>query len=164
MERLEAHDYDYMRPSNMGRSSDPSVKFAFTIRGEDGLMREYQVTCRRYERFEDNLQAIQMTLERIWRMNMEWEITTEIGATGILGWLQSFRVPISQSKYLALPDPEENKPPHVILEIAADATVDEIKKAYRDLSKKFHPDKNNGDDSVFIKVGQAKDDMLEMRS
>jgi len=34
---------------------------------------------------------------------------------------------------------------YYILGIARDASQDEIKKAYRKLSTKFHPDKNDGD-------------------
>ena len=45
-----------------------------------------------------------------------------------------------------------------ILGIAKDATDKEIKSAYRQLSKKFHPDKNPGNEDAhqkFIEVGEA---------
>ncbi|CAM4009676.1 J domain-containing protein [Flavobacterium weaverense] len=45
-----------------------------------------------------------------------------------------------------------------ILEISTDATSDEIKKAFRRLALKYHPDKNNGDitaETMFKEIAQA---------
>lgn len=42
-----------------------------------------------------------------------------------------------------------------ILGISKDASEDEIKKAYRKLALKTHPDKNGGDDTVFKKINLA---------
>ncbi|ODQ65685.1 DnaJ-domain-containing protein [Nadsonia fulvescens var. elongata DSM 6958] len=45
-----------------------------------------------------------------------------------------------------------------VLGVKKDATIKEIRSAYRNLSKKYHPDKNPGDDSVsekFVEVGAA---------
>lgn len=44
-----------------------------------------------------------------------------------------------------------------ILEIKNDATKEEIKKKYHLLSKKYHPDKNNGIDEHFKKIKEAYD-------
>lgn len=44
-----------------------------------------------------------------------------------------------------------------ILEIKNDATKEEIKKKYHLLSKKYHPDKNNGKDEHFKKIKEAYD-------
>ena len=42
-----------------------------------------------------------------------------------------------------------------ILGVNKNANQDEIKKAYRKLSMKFHPDKNNGDDTKFKEINEA---------
>lgn len=47
---------------------------------------------------------------------------------------------------------------YAILGVSKDASDKEIKSAYRQLSKKYHPDKNPGDDAAhqsFIEVGEA---------
>jgi DnaJ-class molecular chaperone len=45
--------------------------------------------------------------------------------------------------------------PYTILGISKDANSDEIKKAYRRLSLKYHPDKTNGDSEMFQKISGA---------
>ena len=42
-----------------------------------------------------------------------------------------------------------------ILGVKKNATPDEIKKAYRELCKKYHPDKNKGDDTKIKEVNEA---------
>lgn len=44
---------------------------------------------------------------------------------------------------------------YFILGVNKNANQDEIKKAYRKLSMKFHPDKNNGDDTKFKEINEA---------
>ena len=44
-----------------------------------------------------------------------------------------------------------------ILGVNKNASQDEIKKAYRNLSKKYHPDRNGGDDSKFKEINEAYD-------
>jgi len=45
--------------------------------------------------------------------------------------------------------------PYVILGIEKNASDDEIKKAYKRLALKFHPDKNCQDDSEFKRISSA---------
>lgn len=42
-----------------------------------------------------------------------------------------------------------------ILEVSKDASKEDIKKAFRKLAHKYHPDKNKGDDSKFKEINEA---------
>ena len=42
-----------------------------------------------------------------------------------------------------------------ILGVSKEASFDEIKKAYRKLSLKYHPDKNGGEDSKFKEINES---------
>lgn len=51
--------------------------------------------------------------------------------------------------------PIDNEARYKELGVAKTATLAEIKKAYRDLSKKYHPDRPNGDADKFKKISSA---------
>ena len=44
---------------------------------------------------------------------------------------------------------------HQILGVSIDASKQDIKKAYRTMAKKYHPDKNGGDGTQFKKIQEA---------
>lgn len=44
-----------------------------------------------------------------------------------------------------------------VLGVSIDATPEEIKKAYRKMAKLYHPDVNNGEDTVFKQINEAYD-------
>lgn len=47
------------------------------------------------------------------------------------------------------------KDPYKTLELEKSATDEEVKKAYRKLAMKYHPDRNGGDDSMFKEIVEA---------
>ena len=47
-----------------------------------------------------------------------------------------------------------NQDPYKVLGISPDASDDEVKKAYRDLTKKYHPDLNPGDENAAKKMNE----------
>lgn len=49
-----------------------------------------------------------------------------------------------------------------VLELNENATGEEIKKSYRKMSLKYHPDKNNGDDEMFKKIGEAYETLSDV--
>ena len=51
-----------------------------------------------------------------------------------------------------------------LLELNDNCTKEEIKKQYHKLSKKYHPDKNNGNDTQFKEIKEAFDILYDEES
>ena len=58
-------------------------------------------------------------------------------------------------------NPINNKIYYDILNIEPNSDSDTIKKAYRRLSLKYHPDKNNDDSVMFNKITQAYEFLIQ---
>ncbi len=54
-----------------------------------------------------------------------------------------------------------NFDPYEILQVGYDATTKEIKKKYRELSLKYHPDKPTGNEKLFMKLTKAYDALTD---
>eukprot|EP00096_Caligus_rogercresseyi_P004655 TRINITY_DN1903_c0_g1_i1.p1 TRINITY_DN1903_c0_g1~~TRINITY_DN1903_c0_g1_i1.p1 ORF type:complete len:794 (-),score=298.87 TRINITY_DN1903_c0_g1_i1:332-2713(-) len=54
-----------------------------------------------------------------------------------------------------------NFDPYEILEVSYDATAKDIKKKYRELSLKYHPDKPTGNEKLFMKLTKAYDALTD---
>jgi len=52
-------------------------------------------------------------------------------------------------------DKEKNKDFYKILEVDKNATDEEIRKSYKKMALKYHPDKNNGNDEKFKEIAEA---------
>lgn len=47
--------------------------------------------------------------------------------------------------------------PYLVLGVSKNSSIDEIKKTYRDLAKKYHPDMEGGDEEKFKEISDAYD-------
>lgn len=101
------------------------------------------IPCDWWTDVEDNVQAIRLTVEAL-RGIERWG-TREMMAAAFTG-------------FKALPQATEETPTHFwndILGVSADCTFAEAKAAYRDLSKKTHPDMPGGSEAAFKQVEEA---------
>ena len=89
-----------------------------------------------------------------------WAKTRRRIASGLLifGWVLFFSViyQVSQFDYEMA-----NFDPYEILGVSYDSTAKEIKKAYREKSLKYHPDKPTGDEKLFMKLTKAYDALTD---
>lgn len=152
MERMgvESKDWDYRR------LGDGKAVIAWLLDGK-----EYQVHCDEFHWFDDNFRACEQAITLVYRVYEEYKVATADLPAELGTFFLGFRV-LKQQELLALPEPTTK--PWEILGIERDATVAEIKSAYRPLAQKHHPDRVDGNESEFKRVTAAKEEMLEMRT
>jgi translocation protein SEC63 len=101
-------------------------------------------------------------LEKAERMNQKnpwvktrWRI---VSVLLIVGWglMATALYQVSQFDYEMA-----NFDPYEILEVSYDATPKEIKKKYREMSLKYHPDKPTGNEKLFMKLTKAYDALTD---
>ena len=105
------------------------------------------LACDQWTRVEDNLWAVHLTLEAMRGIDRWGAAELEATFTG----------------YAALPAPAAGPTWWSILGVAATASVEEIRQAYRDLAKQHHPDVG-GDGETFLVLGKALEQALAARS
>ncbi len=110
---------------------DKGVAVYFTFKGKQKCF-----PCDKWNRVEDNIYAVGKTVEAL---------------RGIERWGSRQMVDATFNGFKALPNPE-NMPWYSILGVSPDASIEAIKKNYRLLAMKHHPDKGgNGDEFDRIK-------------
>ena len=121
------------------------------------------------------LAAIWATLIFIWILadyamnDIQFEVATviKIGIAGFCPLAAAFALVAAVCGVIDLPPPPSPESPltpemmgkdyYAILGVSRSATTDEIKKAYREMPRKYHPDKNKepGAEEKFKQIGEA---------
>jgi hypothetical protein len=126
---------------------DPGVVVYFDREG-----REFAVPCDRWDNLRDNAQAIakylnaKRALERYGVQTIESEMSTQQLPPG--------------DDVIAAPGANAEQA-HEVLDVAPDADAEVVKAAARSLKKKYHPDRDDGDENRFKTVVSAEKAMLE---
>jgi hypothetical protein len=126
---------------------DPAVVVYFDREG-----REFAVPCDRWDNLRDNAQAIakyldaKRALERYGVQTIESEFSTQQLPPG--------------DDVIAAPGASDEEP-HEVLGVAPNADAEVVEAAARSLKKKYHPDRDGGDEDRFKKVVSAEKAMLE---
>ncbi len=104
--------------------SDPGVVITFKA-----FKKDYIFSCDCWIKVKDNLRAIGKHIEAL-RAIERW------GVGSIEEIFEPFLLPTSSVTYQS----NQETSWWVVLEVSSDATIEEIKSAYRTLSRKYHPD------------------------
>jgi hypothetical protein len=105
--------------SGQAQPKDTGAAIYFSLKGKPVVF-----SCDRYNRVECNLYAIGKTIEAT-RAIERWGAATQE---------QSFR------GFMALPERASGPDPYEMLGLRNDCTEEQLKNAYRDAAKKWHPD------------------------
>jgi hypothetical protein len=127
--------------SSAREPDDPGVAVYFEYKKSQKCF-----ACDKYDFLRDNIWAIAKTIEAI---------------RGIERWGTGDMVDQAFSGFTALPD--KTKTWYEILEVSENASLDEIKAAYRRLAKIYHPDviRGTGDEDRFMEIANAYEQGIE---
>lgn len=99
--------------------------------------------CDRWAKIEDNMQAVRHTIEAL---------------RGIARWGTGDMVRAAFTGFAQLPPARVTlRPWHEVLGVAAHAATDDVTAAYRLLAKRYHPDRNPGDDAAAAQYAEVDD-------
>jgi uncharacterized protein with beta-barrel porin domain len=115
--------------------ADPGVAVYFSYDGE-----ETAIPCDRWTRVEANLQAIAKTIEAM---------------RGIERWGAKHMVKAAFRGFAQLAGPQPAAAWHSVLGVAAHASTDEVRAAYRALRGAAHPDRHGGSTEHFDAIQRA---------
>ena len=152
--------YNYVFLTFLGLVLFPSTYYYFSSSGAETVDPEKK---KKYlaSQAKDSIyyQACAEKASRMMKTN-PWAKTRRRIASGLLifGWVLFFSViyQVSQFDYEMA-----NFDPYEILGVSYDSTAKEIKKAYREKSLKYHPDKPTGDEKLFMKLTKAYDALTD---
>ena len=121
---------------------DPGVVAYFTKDGE-----QMAAACDRWDNPRDNAQDLFHYLHETRMQEQRGTVTAE-------SEYQKLRLPSGDESVAPAP------PAHVVLGVGRDATMDEIRDAYREKVKEAHPD-NGGSEDEFVRVRDAYDELRQ---
>lgn len=135
--------FDVVATTNIGgislaesNKTDPGVAVWFKWEGAQRC-----IAVDRYPKPEDNLQAIHYVIEAR---------RTEARHGGLMIARTAFK------GFMALPNPDE-KHWTITLGLAHEASLSDVKTAYRELSRKAHPDASGGSSQQMARLNRARD-------
>lgn len=115
--------------------------------------KEYKFQCSEFEHPSDSFRATQMTITLMWRVREDYRVLSFEEVFAGTRCIESDSILIKK-----LTDGTWN--PFGILGLERDCTKDEVKRAYKTLAKKNHPD-TGGSDERMSNLTKARDEILE---
>lgn len=125
---------DGMPFSGQGQPADPSVAVYFLLDGKPHVL-----ACGKWDRAQDNIWAVAKDIEAT-RGKLRWGVGTLERAF---------------SGYTAIPEKTGGINWWEVLEIAMNASEEQVHDAYRRLAKKYHPDGDTPNSELFLAVTEA---------